>query len=608
MFKKCPNIIYFNIVILCCLIVVPFVYACENILSYRGKVGEKPQMPSTMTKKERNALVFVGTPEIEILEKYLATLSFKTEMACPAATVYYGTYQPDQVLPQARYRKTARERMDELVQEHSITINLADLMQENVDATGMKEKDGGVVVYRLEVYNPHSSRSYFFDSRFAFRGDKRIPTVIEGPFVDQVTETSAILSWDTDLATTGNAYVGTHSYSTGNEQRTHHELEISDLEPGKKYVYRIEIVHNDLQSETREHFFCTPARNLSKFRFATMGDSREGVGGGERSYEGVNFKVMERFTNDAFNKGADFIIHTGDLINGYTTSVLDFEMQLNAFKKSVEPAGHYLPIYEIMGNHEALIDVYADELGALVSLDKEGDESAEALFAEAFVNPTNGPESETDGAPTYDENVYYFDYAHCRFVVMNNNYWWCSQPEKYGANLEGYVLDKQFEWLKQVFQSSANDSSIQHLFLLAQEPMFPNGGHVHDAMWYSGGYPKDNKGIDRRYVVKRRDEIWKAFVATGKACAGVFGDEHNFSCTLIDSTVNADFDSPVWHIVSGGAGAPFYAQNKSVPWSNLVRSFSTQTNYLLLDVDGPNVILYVYGFTGELIDQIRLKP
>jgi len=189
---------------------------------------------------------------------------------------------------------------------------------------------------------------------------------------------------------------------------------------------------------------------------------------------------------------------------------------------------------------------------------------------------------------------------------MNNNYWWSKYPERYGGNLEGYVLDDQTEWLKRIFARAASDPNVEHLFLFAQEPMFPNGGHVQDGMWYNGGDPAKNNGIDRRYVVKRRDEIWQAFAATGKGVSGNFGDEHNYNRTLITSDINPDYSHPVWQIISGGAGAPFYAQNKNVPWAPFVEAFSTQMNYYLIRVDGRRILLEAYSITGELIDEAVL--
>ncbi|MFB3785800.1 MAG: metallophosphoesterase [bacterium] len=576
--------------------------------SARGRVGMLPEIPAGYSQREVQSLVLMGHPTITVENESVAVIRFQTAMPTPAARIYYGTFLPDQILLEPRYRRTEKENLDTLSTAHEIRFELAPLMAASIDVNRMAENGGGVVAYRLEIYDPQEARGHFYDSRFEFKGRERIPTIIEGPFVDQVTPTGAVISWESDLPAKGTVWVGTKAYPAGENLAMRHEIKLTDLQPGMRQTYRIELTGGRVSSTGREFYFHTPAPGLTRFRFATLGDSREGVGGGEMAYGGANLKVLERLTADAFNREAEFIIHTGDMINGYTTSPLDFDMQLKAFKHAMEPVGRYIPIYEIMGNHESLVDRYEDSRGRAFSVDKTGNGSAEELFGRAFVNPENGPEPETAGAPSYKENVYTFDYGPCRFVVMNNNYWWCSTAERVGANLEGYVLDKQWAWLQQVFRQATENPAVQHLFLLAQEPMFPNDGHVGDAMWYHGGDPEKNGGIDRKYVVERRDEIWEAFVATGKARVGIFGDEHNYSRTLVDARVNPRYARPAWQVISGGAGAPYHARNPEVPWAEQVRASSVQIHYVLFEVDGPAVHMEAISDTGEIIDRADLAP
>ena len=574
----------------------------------RGKVGQIPDYPTEYPQKEVTALVLTQEPSVEITGRFLAEIKFKTAMPCPRTKVYYGIYEPDQTPPLPRYRRSSVETLDGLSTEHRLQINLQKLLGKDLDITGLEAKGGGLIAYRIEIFNPASGSSVFYDRRFEFYGNRLFPTVIEGPFVDQITETSAIISWETDQPAHGEVTINNDTYKNDSKkQTTHFELMIDDLKPGQMYPYRIEVFKGEHRTSTREYYFRTPEKDNTSFTFAVMGDSRSGYGGGESAFGGVNYRILNQFVIDAFNRGVDFIVHTGDLVNGHTTSVLDFEMQLEAFKDAVEPVGHYIPIYEVMGNHEVVMDVYDDGSRSGLRFDKQGDVSSEAVFGRAFVNPMNGLEPDVKGAPPYRENVYYFDFGHCRFVVMNNNYWWSQHPEKYGGNLEGYVLDDQYEWLKRVFADAATRSTIEHIFLFAQEPMFPTGGHVKDAMWYNGGGADKNNGIDRRYVVERRDEIWQAFCETGKAVVGNFGDEHNYSRTLITSEINLKFKHPVWQIISGGAGAPFYAQDKDVPWAEWVRAFSTNMNWYLVKVDGSRIEIEVFNRTGQLIDTAVLK-
>jgi hypothetical protein len=575
--------------------------------SGRGRVGQAPNYPTQFPLIEDTKLVMVGEPVVTLTGEQKAIISFKTAMPCPATRIYVGIFEPDQQLPLPRYRHLSKEDLKEYSTQHQVTIDLKRLMRKSVDVSGLKEKGGGIVAYRIEIYNPNKATACFYDRRFAFRDISIVPTIIEGPFVDMISETSAMISWDTDLPVSGSVHIDGRVIPAGNNTpTTHFEVDVTNLEPGKVYPYHAEISADAFATSSRDYSFRTPERDATSFTFAVMGDCRQGIGGGERDFGGVNLKTLRKFLIDTYHDDSDFIIITGDLVDGYTTSVLDFRMQLKSFKNACEPVGHYLTIYEVMGNHDVVVDKYDDGSKWSIRFDKQGDVSSEAIFADVFVNPTNGPMPRVTGAPTYKENVYYFDYGNSRFVVMNNNYWWADRPEDLGGNLEGYVLDDQFEWLKKIFTETAANPSVQHLFLAAQEPMFPNSGHTKDAMWYHGGDPDKNWGHDRTYVVERRDEIWQAFVETGKAVAGFFGDEHGYCRMLVSPDYDSRFAHEAWHIVSAGAGAPYYAQSKDVPWTNWVKAFSTQLNYALIKVYGQRVSLEARNFTGEIIDEAVL--
>ena len=614
-----------------CLLVSSFTFARPPVdIPVDYKTGQWPTDPITHpVLPNKNMMLLAGEPKVTMVDDWKVRIDFTTKIPTRAVTIYYGMYEPDALLPWPRFRYGAKEDLDGNSTQHSVVLNLGKLKKSSVDINQMAKKGGGLVVYRLEVYSP-GTRPYeiaaarLYDRRFEFYNGKLVPTVTEGPFVDQITETSAIISWDTDKPVNGTVKVeGFDDFHASIGNLTHFEVALTGLTAGTTYNYSVQVTDCKNTTTTRQYYFRTPVKNATQFTFAVLGDSRESYGGGEFQFNGVNARVVRALATNAFVKGAEFIIHTGDMINGYTDIVLDFEMQLESYKDAVESVGHYIPIYEMMGNHEVVVNAYTDEedanalaYGSMLMFDKEGPESAEAIIANEFVNPTNGPEPDNKAAntpegkslPPYKENVYYFDYGNSRFVVMNNNYWYSGLPEKFGGNLEGYVLDDQMAWLTEVFSQTKADDSIDHLFLFAQEPLFPNGSQIKSGMWYQGGDPAKNGGFDRSYVVKRRDEIWRAFVGTGKAVAASFGDEHNYSRTFITQDKEGnDFEHPIWQVISGGAGAPYSAELRTdLPWSGNVKKFSTQMSYTLLKVNGDKVMLEAYNIDGILFDRVEL--
>ena len=164
------------------------------------------------------------------------------------------------------------------------------------------------------------------------------------------------------------------------------------------------------------------------------------------------------------------------------------------------------------------------------------------------------------------------------------------------GNIEGYILDNQMNWLREDL-SAARERGMKHLFVFTHEPAFPTGGHTHDAMYYHGKIPE---------VLEMRDEFW-SILSENEVVAAFFGDEHNYSRSLIGPKFNPAFPNDVWHIVSGGCGAPFYAQEKGLPWTPFVEKFDSAEHWCLIRVKGGKVELEVFGENEELVDKVRLR-
>jgi len=106
-------------------------------------------------------------------------------------------------------------------------------------------------------------------------------------------------------------------------------------------------------------------------------------------------------------------------------------------------------------------------------------------------------------------------------------------------------------------------------------------------------------------VVAMRDRFLSILGVNPKVLAVLAGDEHNYSRTRVDASVHPGFRIPIWQITSGGCGAPYYLQDRSVPWVGNVVRFSASSNYCLFDVDGPRVGLTVLGESGEVLDRVE---
>lgn len=586
-----------------------FTVSAQQTLT-QPRIGQPVQRPDAPTIDQTYGFL-VDFPSARIVEPGTIRIEFETAEPTPPARVYYGINTLDEELPYPRFRDSANEpgNFDDLSTTHTVEFSFRRLLT-RIPVTPYEPR----IVYRLAVTLPSKGERYF-DGRVYFDPETLADTVnIDfGPIVDQVTSTSAIISWRTDRPATGTVHLANRSLSDQTET-TWHQLPVKGLQPGHAYEYSVQ----SGATRTRGFTFQTDDPG-APFRFATMVDSRESVGPGERRFSGVAGRALALLGSHAYYNDIDFILFAGDLINGYTTSVRDFQLQLEAFQRAMEPVHNRLPIYEGMGNHEALIDIWRID-GNKVHIDKAGDDSAEAVFADTFVNPANGPADEGPQTPPYAENVYWFDHGNARFFVLNNNYWWVSNPHIYGGNLEGYILPNQIDWLREQVALADADPKIQHLFYAAQEPPFPNGGHTADSMWYLGGDTNRDGEINEADIdiVEKRNTLWEIISASPKSVAFITGDEHAYSRILITGETpvghrrtqdgrEAAFVHPVWQVTSGGAGAPWYDRELHMPWAGELAKHATQPHYALFSVDGPRVTLDVYAQTGQLIDQAVLR-
>lgn len=544
----------------------------------------------------------------------------------PRGTMYYGFIaKGDSKHPQpVFFKKTAK------IREGKVEIPIAE-MKGKYDMIGWEEAGKGLLGYRIM----DDQGRLIYDGRvnFSGRGPFSIaPTLIEGPVVDQIEPDQLVISFQTLPPAPAAVHVDGRVFES--ELGIFHEIKIDGLGANQSYDYAV--VYGD--DTTQNYSFLTAPRagSRSDFTFAYASDSRSGQGGGERDVYGANFYIMKKIMALAMQQKVAFMQFSGDLINGYSDSPGETELQYANWKRAVEPFTHYLPIYEAMGNHEALTRKFDRKTGRSIAVDRfpYATESAEAVFARNFSNPTNGLKSE-DGAaydpnpdaedfPSYEENVFFYTYDNVAMVVLNSDYFY-SPTTSYipwmGGGVHGYIMDRQMEWFEETMNSLEAEDEIDHIFVSLHTPFFPNGGHVHDDMWYHGNNdirPFVNGEPLRKGIIERRDELLEVIVnQSEKALAILTGDEHNFAVTRVSPDMprypesyaeeTIELGRTVFQINNGAAGAPYYSQEQT-PWSDWVEGFTTQNALVLIHVSGDSVTMEVLNpDTLEEIYSLRLR-
>ncbi|MDP2899111.1 MAG: metallophosphoesterase family protein [bacterium] len=535
-------------------------------------------------------------PRVDISAKGTAKVSWDTEHGCVGGAVSFGVNFEDDPLALLYYRLSVSATGSR--RSHAAEISI-----EKIEALGKGLPFQGQVFYRATCFDL-SSKTLLDSGDCVFRYIKqgadyrRGVAIVEGPIVANVTSSSALVRWVTDLPSGGRVCLGTKSASAMGPQIVH-EVAVEGLQPSTVYAYRVEAwTGSDDVFRTREYSFRTaPALGSDEpFSFAVFSDTRANdyTPISVEALNGVNADIVRRLAVGVLRNEARFAVIAGDLISGITSDSHRVTVQLRSWKKAVGPIAPYIPFYTGIGNHDAEIYDLRTLDGKETRVRKEGKDAAEEIFRREMTNPTNGPDLPADSTdPPYSENVYSFDYGDSHFVMLNNDYKVIRSASQDDAE-KGKIVGRQLEWFQRDLRS-ATERGQENIFVFVHEPAFPNGGHLADSMYHSG---------DKTYT-KLRDEFWRLLCE--HPVAAVFcGHEHSYSRTLIDEKVDGSFRRPIWQVTTGGGGAPFHTLEAS-PWSSSVKAFSSRQHYCLIKVAGKEVRLFVYDPAGSLIEEARLK-
>jgi hypothetical protein len=516
------------------------------------------------------------------------------------------------------------------------------------DLSGWEKAGQGILYYRISDDKrafTEGMGTIVYEGKFFFttKPFKVGTSITAGPWVANVTHDSAVIAFETNRPIIARVTAAGKTF-VDDTKNTRHEIRLANLPSAQNITYTVQAGEH-----TETYAFTTAPKpgTRSKFLFAYSTDCRESIASGERAVAGVNAYIMRKVMALTAAKNAAFLQFTGDTMSGYDANVPMQLVKYAAFQRAILPWASRLPVFTGMGNHEVIEFVWDDNSDYGLTCDRFpfATDSAEAVFANVFVNPENGPLSE-DGSfcdpnpgkdgdfPTYKENVYYYTWDNVAMIVLNSQYLYSpSLPhnETVGGNLWGYIMDNQLDWLKSALATLQADSNIDHIFVTHHTPVFPNGGHVshYNSMWMKGenrtpvinGTPAQKFKDDGKGSLDRRDEYIRTLLSHTKVKAILVGDEHNYSRLLIKPGMPLYQkrgylpDNPLtitrnlWHITVGSAGAPYYA-TEPAPWNQnyprdteYLKFFSPQHAVAFFHVHGPSLMLEVVN--PDTLDRIE---
>ena len=188
-------------------------------------------------------------PVVTKLDQSEAIIEFETLIPTPEAVIYYGVIPPEEELAYPRYRKGAKELLltgTNRTKTHQLRLDISKLESVYYD-TGLIANGGGVIAYRIEVYDPRINATQHYDRQFRYQraGKPKIgkytlhTSLTAGPFVDLVTPKSAVISWETEPPSNGAVSVNNTEVKS-EEISAHHEVLLTGLNPSTQYTYRVQ--------------------------------------------------------------------------------------------------------------------------------------------------------------------------------------------------------------------------------------------------------------------------------------------------------------------------------------------------------------------------------
>jgi len=561
---------------------------------------------------------------------------------------FFGPYPFEGAETVFRYKRF-RERAS--VQDGRAVLRVGRLLEEIRNSEGWRDR--GTVLIRFELFEKRRDRDRNLGvcdvvAAFVREGDgyRRPPWLMGGPRLQGISSkdpTRAAVAFRTDRPVRAAVVLDDGRVFTSPVGREH-AVQLDGLQPGRENAYRVEV--GEIISPRYRFRAALPA-GQGPVVLACFGDTREAAGDGERALMGVSFHTVELLAAQARLHDADLVAVSGDLVIGYTSSRADFMTQLGAWELAVAGFSCSGPVYPVMGNHDALLRVFELDGGKRLSLDRwpYATDSAEAVFGQVFGNPDDGPRPADPRLPPYHGTVYTVQQGLVRLIAFNNNYWYSDKPAKAGGSPEGYILEDQMRWLERELDRAEADSTVRWVFLLAQEPVMPCGGHVDDAMFYDG----DNNvrayvwraGVlapEPQGILQVRNRLLLAAARRRKVAAVLGGDEHAYYRLLIGPDVPVgdvsrddrdgdgriawrdeepasplhDMPRALWFVTSGGGGAHYYAE-QSTPWTDYWLAqpdprrgfrYSSQENLVIFRATAERVSLQAFNPYGELIDEV----
>jgi hypothetical protein len=432
-----------------------------------------------------------------------------------------------------------------------------------------------------------------------------------GPVIDCVTENSAVLSWEADKKESWKIEMWTIAdkkfrktlspgspVKTPGRQNERYEVNLTGLKPGTKYFYRVKPINAEtnpsISSYPLYNFVTIPRQAQNQeFNFTVIGDSQAGP-----PYldvvSGVNTPVLKQLALQSLTEKPAFVFHAGDMIDGYTDDIRDYYLQHEMYYRAVAPLASYIPIYEIIGNHDSYLEWFINKKRKTYRSASDP-MFTEDLFSSMFVSPPNtinkplrenrnfNREPLNFTTPDYSQTIYSFKYGNSYFIALNSSY--LASSLMFSQNYPGYYLEEQMKWLEKELQAANSKPYIRHIFVFSHHPNWP-------PTYYSDNkYYRDDKPVPLRSMSERLFKLFRKYNVT----ALISGHHHLFAEYELEESNNRG--EKVWQIITGSGGAANYPRARGTKYK-IYDNLTREAHYLMFGVNGDDVTCIVKNVAG----------
>jgi Big-like domain-containing protein/calcineurin-like phosphoesterase family protein/purple acid phosphatase-like protein len=371
-------------------------------------------------------------------------------------------------------------------------------------------------------------------------------TILRGPYLQQVTDASAIVVWTTRQPGAGSVrYAETAGTPRTTAAESHvfpaaqtglgfdfyqHEVRLSGLSASTPYSYDVLMSGQDA-TPGQDVFTTAPASGTGTVRFIAFGDSGNG--------SAAQTQLASRMDSQPF----DFAIHSGDVAYGAsnTTGPASYRQYDDWFFDIYRRWLRSHPAFATIGNHD-------EEIG-----------SARA-YRDVFVLPENGA---TPTYPDHAERYYSFDYGPVHVVVLDTELAF-TDPARRQA---------QLAWLEADLSSTTQPWRI---VAVHKPPFSASAGHGS--------------------ALAVREAFSPVFERHGVQLV-ISGDDHNYERSVPLRQYTAD-GSAVTYVVTGGGGAALYPSGSSY-WTAASASVH---HYLYVSVGSCSLEVTARGVDGNVVE------